>query len=209
MNLIKIMSEFLANQSINRTSRLFLLSILGLVSLLGTAQSSFALPNDKNQPIHIKSDTAEIDDAKGISIYRGHVNIDQGSINLKAEVVTIYNDDDGISKVIATGKPAHYQQQHKTDEALMHAYGNTINYFLTDERIELRKNAKLEQEQNTFTGERIDYNMKLRVVNAYSSNTAASEKGTPTPPSNSRVEMVIQPNKGKAKDDSGDSSGNE
>ncbi|MCF7981443.1 MAG: lipopolysaccharide transport periplasmic protein LptA [Pseudomonadales bacterium] len=157
-----------------------------------TSTYSFALPSDKEQPIHIKSDTAEIDDAKGISIYRGNVNIDQGSINLTAEVVTIYNTKQGISKVIAVGNPAHYRQQSEIDEPLTHAFGDTINYFLTDERIELRKNAKLEQQQDYFTGDRIDYDMKNRVVNAYSDNTDA------------RVNMVLQPKKNSSDQNDGE-----
>lgn len=181
-----------------KPTKLALLLTTGLFSAM-----ALGLPSDKDQPIHIKSDTAEIDDAKGISIYRGNVNIDQGTINLKAEVVTIYNDEEGISKVIAVGKPAHYQQQNEIDEPMTHAYGDTINYFLANERIELRKNAKLEQQQNTFTGERIDYDMKHKVVNAYSQNTgggtAASNQNT-----KSRVEMVIQPNKNKTKENAGD-----
>lgn len=209
MNPTRIMSKFLNYTLCFSPHKVGLLIAAALVLLTGPYRSGHALPNDKDQPIHIKSDTAEIDDARGISIYRGHVNIDQGSINLKAEVVTIYNDNNGISKVIATGSPAHYQQQNKPEEAMMHAYGNTINYFLTDQRIELRKNAKLEQEQNTFTGERIDYNMKLRVVNAYSTSNPSSNKETSSPSGKSRVEMVIQPNKAKGKADSGDASANE
>lgn len=156
-----------------------------------------ALPSDKEQPIHIKSDTAEIDDAKGISIYRGNVNIDQGSMNLKAEVVTIYNDEEGISKVIAVGSPAHYRQQSEENEPFTHAFGNTINYFLADERIELRKNAKLQQEQDSFTGDRIDYDMKTRKVNAYSNQTSGND---------SRVQMVLQPKKNKTNPGNGDDS---
>jgi lipopolysaccharide export system protein LptA len=169
--------------------------LLLLATLISTP--SYALPGDKEQPIHIKSDTAEIDDAKGISIYRGNVNIDQGSINLTAEVVTIYNNKEGISKVIAVGNPAHYRQQNEVDEPLTHAFGDTINYLLADERIELRKNAKLEQQQDYFTGDRIDYDMKNRIVNAYSDNTDNSD-------ASSRVNMVLQPKKNKTHTDAGD-----
>lgn len=151
---------------------------------------SMALPNDKDQPIHIRSDSAEIDDAKGVSIYRGNVNIDQGSMNLTAEVVTIHNSKEGISKVIAQGNPAHYRQQNAINEPHTHAFGNTINYYIDDERIELRKNAKLEQEKDYFTGERIDYDIKNRMVNAYSNEAGGA-------PGQSRVIMVLQPKKGK------------
>jgi len=71
----------------------------------------------------------------------------------------------------------------------MHAFGNTIEYFVSEQRIELKKQAKLEQEQNVFTGERIDYDIKRRIVNAYAGNQINSSSDTP------RVNLIIQPNK--------------
>ena len=180
--------------AMNRSSLTRLL--LGALSLLPVICT--ALPDDRSQPIHIKSDTAEINDANGISIYRGKVTIDQGTINLKADTVTIYNSAEGISRLVAVGEPAHYQQQHNANEPLTHAFGNTIEYFLTDERITIVHSARLEQEQNSFAGDRIDYDMKRKVVNAYSDSSSDSGE-------NSRVEMVIQPNKTLIDSGSGDS----
>ncbi len=165
-----------------KPNRLLLLAGLALASSL-----AWSLPDDRNQPIRIKSDKAESDDSKGISIYQGNVDLVQGSIHLSADKVTIYSKDGGIIRITALGKPAHFQQTQKADDPPMHAYGNSIDYYLDEERIELRENARLEQEQNIFTGERINYDIKERVVNA--------EGGTDTQKQESRVEMVIQPGK--------------
>ena len=169
-------------------TRLKQTSLCLLIGLFIFSPTAWSLPDDKNQPIHIKSDKAEIDDSKGISIYIGNVNLDQGTINLVADKVTIYSDENGISRITALGEPASFQQQQEENKPLMHAYGKTIDYFLSEERIELRKNAKLEQDQNIFTGESIDYDISQRKVNA-SGGTSNNSKDT------SRVEMVIQPNK--------------
>jgi len=148
-----------------------------------------ALPGDRNQPIHISSDTAEIDEISGLSVYRGKVNISQGTINLKADQVTIHSDTQGIAKLVAIGTPAHFQQLPEVEKNTLHAFGNTIEYFVVEQRIELKQQAKLEQEQNVFTGERIDYDIKLRVVNAYSDNQTNSATDKP------RVNLIIQPTK--------------
>ena len=160
--------------------------LLGILFLLPTLCT--ALPDDHSQPIHIKSDTAELDDAKGISIYQGNVIVDQGTLNLEGDTVTIYSNAKGISKLVTTGKPAHYQQKHEENKPLTHAFGNTIEYFLTEKRITIAHGARLVQGQNSFAGDRIDYDIKREVVNAYSDNSAH-------PDNPSRVEMVIQPNK--------------
>jgi len=153
-----------------------------------TVATSWALPTDKNQPIHINSDTAEVDDLKGVAIYRGNVVIIQGTLNLTADMVTIYNNEKGVSRLEANGEPAHYRQQHEPDEPEINAYGDKITYHVDKEAIAINKNAKFEQENNSFTGERIDYDMKKRTVNAYSNQSAGA------PPGSDRVEMVIQPN---------------
>jgi len=155
---------------------------------------SNALPDDRNQPIHITSDTAEVDDKTGRSIYRGKVKIIQGTIHLNADQVTIHSNAQGIAKLVAIGTPAHFQQLPEVEKNIMHAFGNTIEYFVSEERIELKKQAKLEQEQNVFTGERIDYDIKRRVVNAYGGTQTSSSTDTP------RVNLIIQPNKTPSQD---------
>ncbi|MEH6357390.1 MAG: lipopolysaccharide transport periplasmic protein LptA [Pseudomonadales bacterium] len=172
--------------------RLKLIKVCGLLTAffcVATPSISNALPDDRNQPIHITSDTAEVDDKTGLSIYRGKVKIIQGTINLVADQVTIHSDNQGISKLVAIGAPAHFQQLPEIEKTITHAFGNTIEYFVSEERIELKKQAKLEQEQNVFTGERIDYDIKRRVVNAYGDQQPNSSA---TPP---RVNLIIQPNK--------------
>ena len=145
------------------------------------------LPGDEDQPIRIQSNSAEIDDNKGVSIYRGEVNVLQGSIRLLADEVVVHNSDKGISKVVATGNPAHYQQQRETDTAVTNAYGNIVEYRVIDQFIRIHKNARLEEDGNSFSGERIDYDMKNKTVKAFSDSSA------PNGNKNSRVEIIIQP----------------
>lgn len=178
-----------------------LINFLFVIAAFLLSSLAVALPNDREQPIHISANSAEIDDSKGISIYRGKVNMTQGSIKLKAEQIIIHSDAQGISKLIATGAPAHFQQLPETDKQMMHAFGETIEYYIAEERIELKKQAKLEQEQNIFTGERIDYDIKQRLVNAYGSGSK-----TRTTSDDTRVNLVIQPT--KTSDETANSSDN-
>lgn len=43
-----------------------------------------ALPSDSSQPINIQADSAELDDKRGIAIYRGDVVITQGTLKSPA-----------------------------------------------------------------------------------------------------------------------------
>ncbi len=168
---------------------------LTLVAALMATQL-WALPEDRDKPIYISSDSADIDDAKGIAIYRGDVEMIQGSTKLTGDIITIYSKDRKILRVVSEGKKqsAYYEELQSQEKGKLQAWGQTIDYDLAIEKIELIKKAKLVQQGNTFTGERIDYDQTRQIVNAHSKTrqtlNADSQQGNQT---GGRVQMVIQP----------------
>ena len=167
-----------------------------LVGLLFVPFMAMALPTDRQQPIQINSDTADIDNKKGVSVYRGDVVMTQGTTRITGDTVTIYTRDREVTKVIAQGSNAraynaraYYEELQPGEQGIVQAWGNTIRYDVDSDQIELIKNAQLSQKGDTFKGEKIDYNLTLQTVNA---------KGTPNQGDNGRVQMVIQPRQEKA-----------
>ncbi|WP_120996863.1 lipopolysaccharide transport periplasmic protein LptA [Stutzerimonas urumqiensis] len=164
-----------------------LIQLLGASLLLASA-TAWALPEDRNQPIRVQADTAELDDRQGVAVYRGDVVITQGTLKITGDTVTITQDDNGEVEIFtAVGKPAYYEQKPSVDEPIVKAYGLTIQYFADNERIVLLDQAKVVQEGNTFEGEKIVYDTQRQIVNAGRASDA--EITTPKP----RVDMVIQP----------------
>lgn len=135
-----------------------------LLALL--AASALAMPSDREQPIQIESDTAVRDDRAGTTVYEGDVVIEQGTMLIRADKVTIHTVDRQVNRLVAVGDPAHYEQKPSAEEALVTARGKTIEYRLTEELIVLTTNASLEQAGSTLTGERIDYDLQQEVVRA-------------------------------------------
>ncbi len=147
----------------------------------------WALASDKQQPIHISSDSAERNEKKGVTIYTGSVQMDQGTLRINADKVVIHSVNNEIAKIIATGKPAHYQQKPSPEKQLVIAKGDTIEYMLDTEKLLLIDNASLRQNDGTtMTGKRIDYNIKESLVKAESNKTKSKDD---------RIHMVIQPKK--------------
>lgn len=149
--------------------------------------NSVALPDDRDQPIHITADTASINDKTGITTYKGNVVITQGSILIEGDHVDMYRGDDGVEKMIAKGTPAHFRQQPEVDSAFSDAWGLHILYMIDDEKLTITQQAKVVQEQDTFTGEKIIYDLEKSIVDAFGTadGKANTDKG--------RVNMVIQP----------------
>ncbi|MGP9824190.1 lipopolysaccharide transport periplasmic protein LptA [Ectopseudomonas khazarica] len=161
--------------------------ILSLSAALGSA-AAWALPSDRDQPIRIQADTAELDDKQGVAVYRGDVIITQGTLKITGDTVTITQTASGdIDVFTSVGNLAYYEQKPDVDKDIVKAYGKTIQYFASNERIVLIDQAKVIQEGNTFEGEKIVYDTRRQIVNA--GRATGSNVSTPRP----RIDMVIQP----------------
>ncbi len=148
------------------------------LSLLVMMLPLLALGADRAQPIHIQADRVEIDDQRGMSYYRGHVKVTQGSIVLEAEQVTLYHPQRRLVRAVAEGHPARYRQRLK--EGLLRAEARRIDYRIKARRLILEGEARLWQRGNTFASERIEYDIAKDLVLA---------RGRPK----GRVEVIIQP----------------
>lgn len=137
---------------------------MSLVAVL--ALPVWALPEDADQPIHVRADSAELDEVNGLAIYRGAVQMDQGTLRVTAEVMTIHLEEQKVVKITAEGELAHYEQQLKADEGVVYADAQTIVYHTQRERVELIGQAYLNQNDNEFRGPIIEYDMRAGKVDA-------------------------------------------
>ena len=141
----------------------------------------WSLSTDRNQPMSIEADRAELNDADGISVYSGNVKVIQGTLVLTGETMTVHNKGDEVDKVIMDGKPATYRQRPDNKDEDVRAKALRMEYYTNPEYIILLQQAEVEQEGDTLRSERIEYDVTKDKVNA----------GTDKP--NDRVRIVIQP----------------
>jgi lipopolysaccharide export system protein LptA len=153
-----------------------------LLLAIALNSSAHALQADRNEPISIDCDTAERDEAKGTTTYAGSVVMQQGSMKINADKVVVYSTKDKVTHIIATGKPARYEQKPSATEAVVVAQANTLEYQVQDQSLHLIESAFLEQEGTNLTGNRIDYDVRNSVVKAGSESK-----------NRERVRMVINP----------------
>ena len=65
----------------------FILLLLFLPLLLPMA--AWGLSDDRNQPMHIEADRASLNEKTGISTYEGNVHVQQGTLNLRGDRMTV------------------------------------------------------------------------------------------------------------------------
>ncbi|MEE9494111.1 MAG: lipopolysaccharide transport periplasmic protein LptA [Gammaproteobacteria bacterium] len=149
---------------------------------------SWALSSDRDKPMMIEADQAELDDREGVSIYRGNVKVTQGSMQLTGDEISVYSKDDEIQRIIIVGKPATYQQQPDGKTQSVRARALNMVYIANPESITLTREAEVEQDGNILRSERIVYNTATDHVSAGGNNS----KG--------RVRITLHPKKHKQND---------
>jgi lipopolysaccharide export system protein LptA len=116
------------------------------LSLASMTNCSLALSTDKQQDIQIEADSAEMDDMKGITIYRGNVVVDQGSIHMTGHTMTVYNDDnDETELVIMEGQPATYRQLPEDSKIYDEAEALQMEYYALKDYVILIDKALVTQ----------------------------------------------------------------
>ncbi|MBI5462654.1 MAG: lipopolysaccharide transport periplasmic protein LptA, partial [Gammaproteobacteria bacterium] len=143
------------------------ISILWL-ALLGGAWPGLAaaLSSDRNQPMYVEADRADIDDKRGVSVYRGNVKITQGTLQLTAAELTVHSKGGDIVKAVAVGQPATYRQRPDGKEQDVEAEALRMEYYATEQKIILLDKAEVRQAGDTFRSDKIHYDIAKDVVNA-------------------------------------------
>jgi len=118
-----------------------------------------ASPNE-DQPILIEADSADIDDRQGVSVYRGNVEIRQGTSVLTADQVTVQHPQQKAQKIIAVGKPVKYRQRQEGDKPDIRAEALQAEYFTNSEELVMIGDAVLYQGNDSFRSDRISYDRK-------------------------------------------------
>lgn len=139
--------------------------ITAIVVALCCNSQVIARSDDASKPLNINADSAEINDASGISIYRGNVEITQGSMRLTGDTVILETHQNQIKKLTSEGNLSTFKQTND-DGKTINAVAKKMVYRISKHEIVLTDNAKLTEACNTFESQRIVFDTKKEIVNA-------------------------------------------
>jgi lipopolysaccharide export system protein LptA len=155
------------------------------------------LPTDRNKPIEIESDYAEIDDINRIATYKGNVVVVQGSIRLTGDLMIVrYSNNNEVSRITLDGQPAHFKQQLDATGKEMKGEALKIDYHAKDSLIHLIEAAKVDRGGQIYTGHYMEYSTERNVFKIKMAPTG--ERGGKSSPQD-RVKMVLPPPRSDAK----------
>ena len=142
------------------------------------------------QTVDIKAQYLLLDEKKGISKYRGNVYFKKGTLAIKADTITLYHRGKKLTRALITGSPADVKH-YPDNEPKVHSQANKMEYFVKKERLTLKGRAFVNQGDNHFSGETIEYDTRQRTVMAAGTQNKAGNTKNTRP--NSRVHVIIGP----------------
>lgn len=144
--------------------------LLALV-LCALSFNAFALKTDSDQPIDITADQLEMNEAKQISTYTGKVTLKQGSLNITADMLILYFDDDNaLNYMEMMGKPARIKQKNEQNK-LMHGSANRIVYRDKDSLLTLYTDAEFSSGNEFISSDFIEIKTDNNRIKAGKNNT--------------------------------------
>jgi lipopolysaccharide export system protein LptA len=147
------------------------------LGLLLVATSALALKSDRDQEILVAADRSSgtIDSTELF----GNVQIDQGTLKIRAEHAKVDQADGETERVVFDGSPATLQQAMDEDKGLLSGEAKKIDYLVKDKKVILTGGVVINRPRGTIKGERIVYFLDTGFVDA----------GVP----GGRVHMTIKP----------------
>ncbi|BAS67147.1 MAG: lipopolysaccharide transport periplasmic protein LptA [Gammaproteobacteria bacterium] len=122
---------------------------------------------DSKSEIVVQAHTVVVDGRSELSTYTGDAKITQGDLLIMAQKIQVFNKEQVVSKIIATGvkkKPAYYKQNQPKQSGFVEATAQKITYFIDKQLVRLEGNAHLTQDSNSFSGGLLNYDIKKNKI---------------------------------------------
>lgn len=135
--------------------------ILAGLCLALFATPSHALKTDRQQPLDVKADSTDGTLGDGMTSLRGAVEINQGSLEVRADIADVEKAEGRVTRIVLTGEPVHLQQEIE-DEGLVTAQASRIEYEVATGIVTLTGGADVVHPQYQISGEKLIYDMNVQ-----------------------------------------------
>ena len=132
------------------------------------------------------------DDSKNTSVYTGNVILTQGTLLIKADELTVREDNQGFQHSTSVGNPTTFKQKREGKNEYIEGSAQRIEYDGRMDKVHLYSKAWVKKGEDIVYGDYIMYDANAEYAEVIGGGSQAATPGTPT----GRVRAIIQP-KGK------------
>ena len=159
----------------------------------------------KPQIIDVKAQSLLVDEKNGISKYKGNVQFTKDTLVIKADSITLYFNKEKLTKALIYGSPADVQHQPDNEDKV-HSQANSMEFFVTEDRLILKGQAFVDQGERHFSGEYIEYDTRQQTIIAAGNqkDSVSTKNSENTQPEGrvheGRVHVIIGPDENSEND---------
>ncbi|MDT8320027.1 MAG: lipopolysaccharide transport periplasmic protein LptA [Xanthomonadales bacterium] len=135
--------------------------VLTAVWMLALPGPAHALRTDRQQPLEVNADSTEGTLGDGTATLQGNVEIQQGTMLIRADRARVEKIEGRVRRVILDGSPVHLQQEIE-QEGLVTAEARKIEYEVATGIVTLTGNADVIHPQYRISGETLKYDMNAQ-----------------------------------------------
>ena len=169
-------------------------ALLILGCLLACPVAALAEKADRDKPVILEADRITVDDAKKVHIFEGHVQLTQGTLQIRAAKLVVTQDADGFQAGVATGGEdglAHFRQKRDGKNEYIEGEAERIEYDGKTDKAQFFLRAHIKSGRDEVSGQYISYDGKTE--NYLVTSGPAGTIAPSVPGQDHRVRAVIQP----------------
>ena len=164
--------------------------------LLMPGSIALALESDRQQPLEVKADSTNGTLGDGVTTLKGHVEIRQGSLFIRADEAEVDKSNGKVRQITLQGDSAFLEQEIE-DQGRVKAWARLIEYQVSSGMVTFSGAARVEHPQYEVSGEQLLYDLSAQHFQGLGSVTG-----------NGRIHIRLDPEvapEEQGKEDAGDS----
>ena len=139
-------------------------ALLLLPALLAMPLCALGADNERQQPVQLRADRIDVDQKKGLSLYRGHVVFSQGTLRLAAAYAEVQNRANAVETVTAEGKPVTFRHRPEGLTDFIEGEASRAVYHALARRVHLHGNVQVQRGRDLFRSAELHYDIENRTM---------------------------------------------
>jgi lipopolysaccharide export system protein LptA len=135
-------------------------ALLFLPALLGMPLCVLGAGNERQLPVQLRADRIDVDQKKGLSLYRGHVVFSQGTLRLTAARAEVQSRASVLETVTAEGKPVTFRHRPEGLEEFVEGEASRAVYHATTRRVDLYGDVQVQRGRDLFRSAVLRYDIE-------------------------------------------------
>lgn len=158
--------------------------------LSGTALAERA---DREKQVDLEADRVSVDDAKKTLVFEGNVQLNQGTLTIRATRLVVVQDQSGFQKGTAYGSPAKFRQKREGQNSYIEGEAERIEHDARNDKTEFFNKARVRSGGDDVSGNYIAFD---GITERY--QVTGVPAGTPgVSAGDTRVRATLQPKTAK------------